>query len=188
MGRVAIALAVVSVFLVWLLDMSFNAIGFEPDWWVTLPSFGGFYGILHGLFDRYLWRWAPLGKLGLIRVPDLNGEWTGEIRSSYVSGGETVPVRVIIKQRWSNLVVRLEAIHSKSDSVMARIKTGDVVHPTLDYMYVNEPEAGARETMHAHRGTAMLELIDGARRRLLLGPSARNRHDASANIPRAAEN
>ena len=44
---------------------------------------------------------------------------------------------------------------------MARLRTGDVVHPTLDYMYVNEPGAGALESMHAHRGTAMLEFKDG---------------------------
>ena len=160
-GRVAIALAVFSVFLVWLLDMSLNAVGFEPDWWLSLPSFGGFYGILHRLFDQYLWRCAALKKLGLIRVPDLNGEWTGGIRSSHVPDGETIPVRVLIKQRWSKLAVRLEATHSSSDSVMARLSTGDVVQPTLDYMYVNEPGAGAWETMHAHRGTAMLEFKDG---------------------------
>lgn len=159
-GRVAIALVVVSVFPVWVLDMSLNAVGFEPDWWLRLPSFGGFYGILHKVFDQYLWRWAALGKLGLVRVPDLNGEWTGEIRSSHAPGGEPTPVRVLIRQRWSKLAVRLEATHSGSDSVMARLKTGDVVHPTLDYMYVNEPAAGACETMHAHRGTAMLELKD----------------------------
>ena len=159
--RVAIALAVVSVFLVWLLAESLNAVGFEPDWWFSLPSFGGFYGILHRLFDQCLWRWAALGKLGLIRVPDLNGEWTGEIWSSYAPGGETTLVRVVIRQRWSKLAVRLEATHSSSDSVMARLKTGDVIHPTLDYMYVNEPVAGATETMHAHRGTAMLEFKDG---------------------------
>ena len=160
-GRVAIALAVVSVFLVWLLDMSLNAVGFEPDWWLSLPSFGGFYGILHRMFDQYLWRWAALGRLGLIKVPDLNGEWTGEVMSSYAPGGETTPVRVHIRQRWSKLAVRLEATHSSSDSVMARLRTGDVVHPTLDYMYVNEPGAGALESMHAHRGTAMLEFKDG---------------------------
>ena len=110
-GRVAIALAVVSVFLVWLLDMSLNAVGFEPDWWLSLPSFGGFYGILHRMFDQYLWRWAALGRLGLIKVPDLNGEWTGEVMSSYAPGGETTPVRVHIRQRWSKLAVRLEATH-----------------------------------------------------------------------------
>lgn len=160
-GRVTIALAVISVFLVGLLDVSLNAVGFEPEWWLSLPSFGGFYGVLYRLFDHYLWRSAALRKLGLVRVPDLNGEWTGEIRSSYVSDGEAFPVGVVIRQRWSKLAVRLDASYSSSGSVMARLRTGDVIHPTLDYMYVNEPVAGAWETMHAHRGTAMLEFKDG---------------------------
>ena len=160
-GRVVVALALVSVILVWLLDMSLNAVGFEPDWWLSLPSFGGFYGAVYWLFDQFLWRWAALGKFGLIRVPDLNGEWTGEIGSSHTPGNQTISVRVTIKQRWSKLGVRLHATQSRSDSVMARLKTSDVIHPTLDYMYLNEPAASALATMHTHRGTATLVLKDG---------------------------
>ena len=161
-GRVAIVLAAASVLLVWLSDVMLRYLGIEPRWWLSLPSFGGFYGVLHWLFDHYLWRWGVFGTVGLARVPNLNGQWTGEVRSSYVPDGATLSVRVLIRQRWSKLAIRLEATQSRSDSIFARLRTGDVVHPTLDYMYVNEPGAGSQETMHAHRGTAMLELKDGA--------------------------
>ena len=160
-GKIAIVLAAASVLLVWLSDVILRYLGIEPRWWLSLPSFGGIYGALLWLFDHYLWRWGVLGKIGLARVPNLNGQWTGEVRSSYVPDGAILSVRVLIRQRWSKLAIRLEATQSRSDSILARLRTGDVVHPTLDYMYVNEPSPDALETMHAHRGTAMLELKDG---------------------------
>ena len=150
-GRVAIALAVVSVLLVWLLDVLLNTVGVEPRWWLSLPSFGGFYGMLHWLFDHYLWRCAVLDKLGFVKASNLNGTWTGEVRSSYVMEASALPVSVHIKQRWSKLTIRLEAAHSTSYSVSATFRAVDLVYPTLDYMYVNEPRPAAEGTMHAHR-------------------------------------
>ena len=73
-GKVAIALAVASVLLVWMLDVMLSFLGIEPRWWLSLPSFGSFYGVLHWLFDRYLWRCAALDRIGLVRVPNLMGE------------------------------------------------------------------------------------------------------------------
>ena len=157
-GKVAIALATVSVLLVWLLDVLLNTVGIEPRWWMSLPSFGGFYVMLHWLFDHYLWRCAVLNKLGFVKAPNLNGTWTGEVRSSYVADVPPFPVSVLIKQRWSKLTIRLEAAYSTSHSVSATFRAGDLAFPILDYMYVNEPGSDAQETMHAHRGTAMLEL------------------------------
>ena len=157
-GKVVVALVAGSVMLVWLLDVALGAVDFEPQWWLSLPSFGGFYGILYQSFDHYLWKWAVLRKLRLVRAPDLNGRWTGEIRSSYVSDVPSLPVSVLVQQRWSKLVIRLEAAHSRSHSVSATLRTGDLTYPTLDYMYLNEPRPDALETMHTHRGTAMLEL------------------------------
>ena len=99
-GKVAITLAATSVLLVWLLDVMLGFLGIEPRWWLSLPSFGGFYGLLHWLFDRYLWHCVVLGKIGLVRVPSLNGQWTGEIQSSHIPDGTPLQVSVLIRQRW----------------------------------------------------------------------------------------
>ena len=64
-------------------------------------------------------------------------------------------------QRWSKLIIRLDATSSRSHSVSATLRVGDLLYPALDYMYVNEPLLNALETMNAHRGTAMLELRGG---------------------------
>ena len=160
-GKVAITLAASSVLLVWLLDVMLGYLGIEPRWWLSLPSFGGIYATLHWLFDRYLWRWGVLDKIGLARVPNLNGRWTGEIQASYIADEKPLQVSVLIRQRWSKLVIRLDAARSRSHSVSATLRVSDLPYPTLDYMYVNEPSPNALETMHAHRGTAMLELRGG---------------------------
>ena len=157
-GRVVVVLAATSVLLVWLLDTVLNFLGIEPRWWLSLPSFGSFYGVLYWLFDRYFWRWAALDKIGLVGVPNLNGQWAGEILSSYVLDGTSLEVSVLIRQRWSKLVIRLDTTRSRSHSVSATLRVGDLPYPTLDYMYVNEPWPNALESMNAHRGTAMLEL------------------------------
>ena len=145
-GRVAITLAAASVLMVWLLDVMLSSLGIEPRWWLSLPSFGGFYGVLHWLFDRYLWRCAVLDKIGLARVPNLNGLWVGEIQSSYNPSGEPFQVSVLIRQRWSKLVVRLDATSSRSHSVSATLRVSDLAYPTLDYMYVNEPLPNPQST------------------------------------------
>ena len=160
-GRVAITLAAASVLLVWLLDVMLGYLGIEPRWWLSLPSFGGIYCALHWLFDHYLWRCAVLDKIGLVRVPNLNGQWAGEIQSSHVPDGKHLPVSVLIRQRWSKLIIRLDAARSRSHSVSATLRVNDLPYSTLDYMYVNEPLPNALETMNTHRGTAMLELKDG---------------------------
>ena len=151
-GKVVVVLAATSVLLVWLLDILLNAVGIEPRWWLSLPSFGGFYGLIYRLFDHYLWRCGVLRKLRLIQVPDLNGRWTGEVQSSYAGGVTSpLPVSVFIKQRWSKLIIRLETPASTSHSVSATLRTGDLAYPLLDYMYVNEPRANALDTMNSHR-------------------------------------
>ena len=156
-GRVTIALALLSILLVWLLDVALGVADFNPDWWLSVPSFGGFYAVLYWLFDSYLWRLRLLRTLALLKVPDLNGEWTGHVVSSY-GNGSVHEVTISIIQKWSKLVVRFETELSLSYSISGSLKVADVVNPELSYLYVNEPKASAPDTMTIHRGTATLEL------------------------------
>ena len=158
-GRVVVAIMGVSMLLVWLLDIGLGAINFEPEWWLSVPSFAGFYSVLYWLFDRYVWKLGLPGKLNVLQLPDLNGRWVGKIESSYCRGGGAHPVSVLILQRWSKIVIRLETEHSRSRSITASLKTNDLPNPELTYQYVNEPKSTAPDTMAMHRGTATLELI-----------------------------
>ena len=156
--KVAIVLFVISMLAVWLLDVVLGAIGFDPPWWLSVPSFTGCYLGLYWLFDRYVWRLGLLRKLRLTQLPDLNGKWVGEVQSSYNQYGPAYPVSVVILQRWSKMVLTLETEHSRSSSITASLRTTDLPNPELSYQYANEPKPGAPSTMQIHKGTATLEL------------------------------
>ena len=155
-GRVVVALALGSILLVWLLHLGLSTIHFQPQWWLSAPSFAGFYSGLHWIFDRWVWRLSLLGKLSLINIPNLDGEWIGTVKSSY-DREAAYPVSVIIRQRWSKITVRLDTENSRSHSVAATFRTVDLPFPELSYLYINEPKATAQETMNVHRGTVVLE-------------------------------
>ena len=157
-GRVTVALAILSILLVWLLDLGLKVANFEPQWWVSVPSFTGFYSVLFWLFDNHIWRWRLWWNLGLLRVPDLNGQWAGSVDSSYGPNGSTHSVSISITQKWSKLLVRFETQQSPSHSISGTLKVTDVVNPKLSYLYINQPRSSAPETMEIHRGTANLEL------------------------------
>ncbi len=158
-GRVAVALAVASILMIWLLHVGLDSVDFEPQWWLSVPSFAGCYSVLHWLFDRYVWKLGWLRNLKLIQLPDLNGKWVGEVGSSYSRDCRAHSVSVVILQRWSKILVRLETEHSRSRSITASLRTIDLLNPELSYQYVNEPKSNAPGTMAMHRGTAVLEFI-----------------------------
>ena len=156
-GKVTVTIAGVSVLLVWLVHLGMGAVDFDPQWWLSVPSFAGCYSGLHWLFDRYVWRLGLLRMLKLFQLPDLDGKWVGEVESSYSRDGRAHSVSVVILQRWSKILIRLETENSRSRSVMASLRTVDLPNPELSYQYVNEPKSNAPGTMEMHRGTATLE-------------------------------
>ncbi len=156
--KVVVALAAASILMVWLVHVVLDVIDFNPQWWLSVPSFAGSYSGLYWLFDRYVWKLGLLKKLNLVPLPNLNGKWVGEVKSSYNQGGIAQSVSVVILQRWTKMLVRLESEHSRSLSIAARLRTDDLPNPELSYQYVNEPKSNAPVTMEMHRGTATLEL------------------------------
>ena len=149
-----------SVVLVWLLDVGLDAANIDPPWWLSAPSVAGCYSLLYWLFDRYVWRWRSLHKLGLLSVPDLNGRWDGEVDSSHGSEGTRAKVSVNILQRWSTILIILEADESISRSTMASFRTRDTDLPELTYTYLSEPNNRAPGAMEIHRGACTLQVKD----------------------------
>ena len=76
-------IAAIGVILAWLLHWTFQALRVIVPWWLDAPSVMGFYGLLYSIFDKYLWRLKPMRKIGLVKVPDLNGTWKGYVSSSF---------------------------------------------------------------------------------------------------------
>jgi hypothetical protein len=112
-------------------------------------------------FDKRVWKLPLVRRVGLVKVPDLNGTWVGTVNSA---GGERPyehPVTMEIAQTWRNLCVRLRTDNSGSRSVIGAMITEESGDAVLTYEYINEPGAHAADSMHMHRGTARLRLTSG---------------------------
>ena len=157
-GRVYAGTVVLSVALVWLLDRSLNLASVDPPWWLSAPSVAGFYTMLYWAFDRHVWRWRLIHRFGLLSLPDLNGQWSGEIDSSFGEAGIKTTVEVTILQRWSTMLVSLQTGESGSRSTVGALTAREIDNPELTYTYVSEPRGRATDTMQMHRGTCVLRL------------------------------
>lgn len=122
-------------------------------------TFSALYGVMHIIFDRYLWHKWP----ALIGVPDLNGRWTAHGVSSYkdpVTGNSfRFSMEIIIRQTFTHLEVFTETNESTSRSTMASICTQHAV-PIFRYAFDNVPKSMADQEMQRHPGMMELRIND----------------------------
>jgi hypothetical protein len=150
------ALACAAIGFAWVLSLITGRT--HPAFWVEVPGTFTLYTILLWVFRSYLWRWPLFQATGIVKIPDLSGDWSGYVTSSFDSTAQQHPVQVRIQQNWTHLLVQLSAEQSESESIVASMAVGEEI--VLSYQYRNTPKQGARGTMHAHIGTASLKLSD----------------------------
>lgn len=160
---VPFGVAVVAVGATWLTSASFGVANIELPWWIQAPSTMSIYGLVYWLFDRYMWRWSSFRRLRIVRVPDLEGVWKGEVRSSYDEHADVHEVEVRIRQRWRSMSIRLRSEQSRSYSHAATLYLDAPEGEVLTYQFQNEPLPEAVDTMEIHRGTARLVVSAGDR-------------------------
>lgn len=158
--RIIIGLAFLSIGLGWLLHEILIRLSIDILWWIEIPSVMGFYGILMGLFDRYLWKLQPLRKLGIVHIPFFAGEWEGELSSSFDEYRTKVPLTILIQQTWFRMSITLSTNQSRSSSNSASLTLENPAGPTLSYQYLNEPMGSSDPRLSIHRGTAVLVLTE----------------------------
>jgi hypothetical protein len=127
----------------------------QTPWWVESPSVLGIAGGVYKAFDKWLWRWFR--KLGIVKVPDLQGQWEVEGYTSFEQT-KSFKANATIRQTWTHISVFLETEQSISRSLAASLSSNQPEGAVLIYQYRNEPKPNAVETMHAHIGTALLRL------------------------------
>ena len=158
--KVITFLLIISVSLAGLVHTGLDVVNFELQGLVSITSAVGMYQILYYVFDRFIWKWRLLRKIGLVTVPDLNGQWSGTINSSYKPDAQDYQIDVFITQQWSKILIRLKTEKSHSKSIVASFLTDDPSSPELVYVYDNDPVAMTPESMHSHGGTAKLRITD----------------------------
>jgi SMODS-associating 2TM, beta-strand rich effector domain len=151
-------LAVVAAIAV---SRSIASFGIKLPGWISAPDALVFYGLFYAAFDRLIWRWTWIRKLGITQVPNLSGEWRGQVATANSDApgfGTPTDLTLSIRQSWTEILVRAETAQSTSRSLSGHMLVSEDY--VLGYEYMNEPRAGAPGTMHTHRGSARLS-FDG---------------------------
>jgi hypothetical protein len=166
--NVLLGIALVSVGLAYGFHWLMLHMNIQAPWWVDSPSVLGIAGVLYKAFDKWLWRWFR--RIGIVRVPDIQGQWEVDGYTSFdeevksceakviIRQTKSFKAKVIITQTWTHISVYLETEQSSSRSLAASLSFNQPEGAVLIYHYRNEPKPNAMKTMHAHRGTALLRL------------------------------
>jgi hypothetical protein len=156
-SKIPFFIAGLAIGIAWLI--SFFVSTTRLPFWLEVPGTASLYMLLFALFRSYVWSVQPLNIIGLVKVPNLEGEWRGHVTSTFDQLAEQHPITVHIRQNWTHMSIKLVAGHSESHSVVASIYVADD-ETVLSYQYENVPNAKAKNTMHAHTGTATLKLTE----------------------------
>lgn len=117
---------------------------------VTVSSF------MVALFIRYLWK-MRIFKGWLVLVPNLNGEWKGNLVSDYKDAVNPIDTSLSIHQRLDKISCDLKTGESASKSLVAGFLVDkDRNEVCLVYSYSNRPKNEHRHRSEIHNGTAEL--------------------------------
>ena len=117
---------------------------------------------LWGIWDRWMWRASTFQRIQFV-PPRIAGTWKGELRSHWTDPDTNArppkkDAYLVVKQTFSSVSVMLLTDESQSQSQSVLAKASKI--NGLSYLYLNEPEMGADEGNHMHRGAAMFRLSD----------------------------
>ncbi|MEK5364086.1 hypothetical protein MHB45_27230 [Peribacillus sp. FSL K6-5616] len=117
------------------------------------------FGLLYTLFDKFIWKWKWLNKIGVVQTPDLNGTWKGTFVSSFHDWKEKFPATLIIEQTWSEICISGKFNDSTSSSYTASIKVRNGGGVKVFYSYRNDKKPERSESVFSdHKGYGSLEL------------------------------
>lgn len=150
------SLAVLTVVLAIAANWASTYIHLGPPWLIAPPTVAAAFGLLHQTVDRFAWRWSAIRRLGFIDVPDIEGEYIGELVSSYEQ--TRLPVRLCIDQSWTRIAIRFDVMQPKSStsySMTAALGCSGHDQARLTYTYRNQTRPGVADVdMNDHDGTA----------------------------------
>lgn len=135
------------------------------DWLFDAGSAAAWFGALYLWLEHHGWKWWFLRSIGLVHTPNLNGKWSGVLRSSYESEEQgVVPfenptmIELDIRQSWTQMVIELRTDKSSSKSDTGSIFIDAGVDPVVVYTYLNQPNPDQIKSMEIHSGTTLLKL------------------------------
>lgn len=130
-----------------------------------LPQVVTVYAFLYLIFTKWAWRWRFF-RGWLVPLPDLQGTWKGEIRSTWQDPqrGSTpplIPATLVVRQSFDAIRCALYTEESESQSNAALLtKEAETRAVRLSFNYTNRPRASVRDRSAIHNGAAMLRVLN----------------------------
>jgi len=152
--------------LIWVAVLQVTGTPLAINWEAVkkLPDVVTIFVIISFVFTKWLWRWR-IFKDWLVRFPDLEGTWNGELQSTWINpetkkGIPPLRMILVIRQTFSSISCTMFTKESESYSRAAQIAveedTGSI---SLSYNYTNRSKATIRHRSPIHDGAAHLKIV-----------------------------
>jgi hypothetical protein len=150
----------------WMLIIQFAGIAsiLSIDTIKKIPDAVMYTGIFYILFSKYFWKLNVFRKW-LVPYPNLQGTWTGVLKSTWVNPKtnkpvDPIPVQFCVRQDFESIHISMFTKESSSFSQAARfiLESDDTI--SLSYTYSNKPQATVRDRSEIHDGAAYLRIIE----------------------------
>ncbi len=166
-NAVKIYVQIITFLIIWATVLLISKIYSTIDLWSAIkqiPQAISAYVVIGIIFTKWIWRWNLL-QGWLIKVPDLQGTWRGELKSDWIDpstgkGINPIPIVLVIRQNFSNIKCTLMTQESTSYSMTTDINYipgGEDLY--LTYNYTNRPKATIRDRSAIHDGAAIMKII-----------------------------
>jgi len=156
--NIYISTAIISTVIGYIIYLCLSKFKIEIPWFIEAPSAITIYGLLLLIFNKYAWKWKYIKYIFLIKTPNLNGSWSGFIRTDWDNNSTETQAKLRIYQNWTQIKICLYTSNSSSHSKTASIITDDPEGYILSYQYFNQPKTETPGTMSMHFGTSELKI------------------------------
>ncbi len=147
----------ISTLVIYGISSVLESYNITVPFYIETPSIPAVYAILFWIFDKFIWKMSIFKKLGIVVADNLNGKWTGVVKSSFDNFENDIPAELTIKQTATAIKVYGVFNQSKSVSIHENFELSEVDDKVaLFYFFRNEPNYDATKTMATHEGSVKL--------------------------------
>jgi hypothetical protein len=109
----------------------------------------------------FLWRVWPFRSLRWFQIPNLNGNWRINLKSSHEGFESTQEAIALVRQSASRMTISIDFMNSCSHSISASfIRAERLSTFELIYHYISQPKPEAPPAMNIHHGTTHLRISE----------------------------
>ena len=157
---------IVLMLLIWVAVLQLTGTPLSINWEAVkkLPDVVTIFVIVSFAFTKWFWR-MPMFKDWLVRFPDLQGTWEGELQSTWINpetkqGIPPLRMMLVIRQTFSSISCTMFTKESESYSRAAQIAVEDDTGAiSVSYNYTNRSKATIRHRSPIHDGAAHLRVV-----------------------------